>query len=1035
MTEQKYVVDALLDHLRQMPDHPWHLIRLDKTQTPQQSGRYDFGEVVLPAELRRAVERLNPWLEPDQIELALHQVLHPPVGSLLEVNEHIQRLLREGYPDENRRTKEQLTIRYVDLDQPGENTYIAVEEFKVRIPGTNNHIRPDVVLFVNGLPWVIIECKAPQTHKDEIGEAIDQLMRYSNQRGHDQEGNPALFWYNLCIVATCRTIAKFGTITTSTENYFYRWADPYPFKLDDLPHGTSSPNDQDRLVRGMLYVPNLLNLLQSFSVFTADESSGRTLKVVARYQQFRAVRKTIDKLQNDKTSRRRERGGIIWHTQGSGKSLTMVFLIREMYRYPELMGYKIILLTDRRQLDDQIKETARSIGYTVRDPDNITELKATLRNTNSEVVSVMIHKFQEREAGIPFPELNTSDKILILTDEAHRSQYSLLGANLNKALPNAIQIAFTGTPLEKTKRTFGTYIDYYTMRQAIEDGVTLGVVYEGRTHNAEVEDQKGLDTRFEDVFSDYNIAERLQILGFGTRDAYMEATETIQSKAEDMLRHYTDQVFPNGYKAQVVTSSKESAHRYRLAFERALPALVTELEANNPNGIDIKKLRQLEAKVVLSSGHNDAPYLKTYGSTTDHQQHIKRFRMKFGKEEEGVNGNVGLLIVVDMLLTGFDAPIEQVMYLDKLIRGHNLLQAIARVNRVSGPIKTRGFVVDYVGIGHHLKDALDIYDAEERAEIEELLDRTDELLKELESARNAIRNLFTSQGITDLHDRDAIFDVLYDEKIRSEFAALYQQFTRLLNELFPSKEALNFLVDFQQFTEVNTMAGQHFRDHRLSMKGIPEKLRTITDDYLKSRGVEQRIEPISILDEEFAQQVNHHPRTRTKAAAIEHAIRNHIEINFEEDPALYASLAEALQDILKNFKDNWDEIYRQLQDLIRRFREAESEPTYGLHRRRQMPFFRLFRQQLFEDKELTEDEIPILVALTKETTEEIVREIQLSGFWSSVPAQRKLEAELQKILLSKEFNRLPNIFAKRTKLISRMLEIAKANHEKLTLGD
>lgn len=1035
MTEQKYVVDSLLTHLATMPDYPWKVIRLQKTQSPAETGRETFAEVVLPAELREAIVRLNPWLQTDQVDHALTTILSPPHGSLLETNQFVTHLLCNGYPDTNRSTGEAETVRYVSLDDPALNRYVAVEEFKLRVPGTNDkHIRPDVVLFVNGLPWVVIECKAPKNTGEEIAEAIDQMQRYSNQRGFADEGNPALFWYNLCLVATCRTVAKFGTITTHSESHFYQWTQPYPFELDDLPHGASTPNKQDRLVRGMFYPPTLLNLQRSFSVFAEDESTGKTLKVVARHQQYRAVMKTVDKLRAGQNPR--ERGGIIWHTQGSGKSLTMLFLIREMYRHADLMRYKVVLLTDRKQLDDQIKETARSLGYTVQAPRSIADLKTTLRNSNSEIVSVMIHKFQEREYNTVFPELNASPNILVLIDEAHRTQYSKLGSNLAKALPQATKVVFTGTPVEKTKRAFGAYVDFYTMRQAIEDEVTLGILYEGRTHNANVSDQSGMDALFADVFSEYNIQERLQILGFGTREAYMEAESTIAAKAEDMLRHYITRIFPDGYKAQIVTISKEAAHRYCLAIERILPRLVEEYRQDNSQGIDLDRLSQLEAQVVISSAHNDPPYLMDYGNASNHRRHIKRFRTPFGATDDSTNGspldgNVGILIVVDMLLTGFDAPIEQVMYLDRPLRGHNLLQAIARVNRVGGQNKKKGFLVDYVGVGHHLKDALDMYDAEEHADVEEVLERTPEVLQELMRLRDQIRALFAGQGVTDLRDRDAIFDALYDEDVRGEFVALFRRFNEQMDQLFPRPEALDFLTDLLQFSEVSVLAGQHFREHRLSMKGVSPKLRAITDAHLASVGIEQSIEPVSIFDDDFAEQVGQRGRTRTRAAAIEHAVRHHIDVHFDDDPALYASLAEALQNLLQEFRDNWDEILRRLQALIRQIRQTEQEPTHGLDRRRQMPFFRAIRSTLFEQETVPEEQIEEVVALTRICTGLLTDEIKLTGFWDNIPAQNQVKGELMKMVLSPDYKTLPGIFDKRNALITRLMEIAKANHEKL----
>jgi len=238
----------------------------------------------------------------------------------------------------------------------------------------------------------------------------------------------------------------------------------------------------------------------------------------------------------------------------------------------------------------------------------------------------MIHKFQERELADAFPELNTSEDILILTDEAHRSQYSLLGANLDRALPNATRIAFTGTPIERTEETFGQYIDKYTMRQAIKDGVTLEIVYEGRTHNAEVEDKTGMDARFEDIFSEYNLNERLQILGYGTRDAYLEADDTIKTKAKDMMNHYVEQVFPNGFKAQVVTCSKEAADRYLKAIHAEIINLVAELKTNNPNNINIDVLEKIGQKrcfhLVTTTRHT-SKHMVTAARTKTRLQALK----------------------------------------------------------------------------------------------------------------------------------------------------------------------------------------------------------------------------------------------------------------------------------------------------------------------------------------------------------------------------------------------------------------------------
>jgi len=1030
--ERNHVEKPLLDQLHGLG---WQIIDLNNSQKPQDSDRESFTEVVMLPVLRQQLKVINPWLEPDQIEEVIKQLTaNFPSNNLLENNRHLFTLLQENTSvSENRKTGEKSpTVKFVDFTNTSNNSFIAVCQFKIRILGTDNHIIPDIVLFLNGLPVVVIECKSPKV-QDAIPEAIDQLMRYSEQRGAKGEGSAPLFFYNQFIIATCRNEAKFGTITTHTEKYFYRWADPFPRTLEDLDRGASSPNDQQRLVAGMCDRNNLLEIIHNFTLFSVSDK-GETIKIVGRYQQFRAVKKAVQRLLEKKTPR--ERGGIIWHTQGSGKSLTMMFMVRAMYRHPNLSQWKVVFITDRTQLEQQLAETGQNIGFTVKPADSIAKLKELLRSDSSDLVMAMIHKFQERDLQETFPELNTSTNILVMTDEAHRSQYSLLGANLDRAIPFATRIGYTGTPIDKTERVFGDYIDTYTMRQAISDRVTLEIIYEGRTHNAEVPDKTAMDSSFEDIFSEYTLTERLQILGYGSRDAYLEAETTIAAKATDMIEHYLQSIFPNGYKAQVVATSREAAVRYKKQIDLALADAIIKLEQSNPHNLNLDRLKKLKTDVVISrNNNNDEMHLKPYTNESKHKTTIKSFKLPFDSEDEGVKGEIGIVIVNNMLLTGFDAPVEQVMYLDKVIQAHSLLQAIARVNRVGGVDKEKGFIVDYVGIGHHLRKAINNYDEREQKEIEDTLSFPEAEIRQLEAAHRAIVEMLAKHGLTDLTDVDAFFDLFYDEDIRFEFILAFKQFTRSLNLVFPAKEAIGFMSDYQALTNIKVQAAAHFRDDRLSMKGIPAKLRAITDAYLTSKGIDLKIKPISILDDDFERQVNQRDRTKTKAAAVEHAIRHHIDIGLDDDPQLQASLAAALAAILEQFKDNWQQIYTELEKLRQRIKDHENEPTYGLHKKKQMPFFRLFKLECFGDTELSEDLITQNVALTQQIFIVIERELQLIGFWESIPARNKLKSEIQKIILSPEFNNLPNIVKNRDRIISRVMELAEKNNDRILYAD
>ncbi len=1045
LDEYSHVEKPFLEQLKQLGwnDGPNEVLELEMQQTTEQSYRSSFGEVVLQPKLCAALKKINPFLTDGQVDEVVRKITSFQKNSLIENNEQVLTYLLENTTvSRNEQTGElSPTVRFIDFENIGNNIFTAISQFKVRVTGTDHHIIPDIVLFINGLPVVVVEAKSSKV-KEPLPEAIDQLLRYSEQRGDTGEGNKELFYYNQFIITTCRTEAKFGTITTGIEKHFYRWTDPYPRSLNDLEHGQSSPNDQQRLVAGMLDLRNLLDIIQVFTVFQIDDK-GKKIKVVGRYQQFRAVKIATKRLIEGKNPM--ERGGIIWHTQGSGKSLTMMFMVREMRLKPQLLSWKIVFVTDRTQLEEQLSETGQSIGFTIKVANFINpkstpdgkSLKELLSNDNSDLVMAMIHKFQENgdlEGLQIFPELNANTNILVMTDEAHRSQYSLLAANLDKALPNATSIGFTGTPTGKTEKKYKDYIDKYTMRQAIDDGVTLEIVYEGFTHNAEMPDKKGMDKKFEDVFSDYQLTERLQILGFGSRDAYLEAIETIREKARSMMNHYVDQIFSGGFKAQIVANSREAAVRYKVAIEEALKEKIAALLVDNPMQINIDGLKQLETAVVISGSHNDAPHIKAFTNGEYHRKSIKRFKLPFGKtdeEDNTINGNVGIIIVNNMLLTGFDAPIEQVMYLDRIIVEHNLLQTIARVNRIGPEGKNKGFIVDYVGVGHHLKRALDTYAEKELQEIIDCISNDDAELNDLIKAHKDIWEYLKQQGLEDLSDSDAFFDVFYDEDIRFEYIKKYKHLTTCFNNVLPRKEALDFFNDWKAFTEINELANKHFRDQRFSMKGIPPKLRGIADEFLKSRGIEQTVAPISIIADDFQKGVNSKKRDKTKAAEVEHAIRHYIDINLDEDPELFASFSEALEKILENFKGNWKAIYEELEKLREKIRNREKEETFGLDRKKQMPFFRIFKAELFGNRTLTEDEIAQNVNLTQHIFNLVATEIKLTGFWDSTPAQLKLKAELQKLILSPEFKTIPNIITKRNELISRIMELAKTNHFKI----
>jgi type I restriction enzyme R subunit len=1024
--ELDYVEEPLLKHLEKLG---WTILQAGEAgkYDPSVTRRESFDEVFLEKELCEALKTINPWLEENQIPDLIRELTASPSNNLMDANRWVLEKLTGNTSADNRKTgKKSDTVRYIDFtdigkEAPGgrKNRYLAVSQFKVKVPGTEKHVIPDIVLFVNGLPLVVIECKSPSI-ADPMGEAVIQLLRYQNRRGEMQEGNPRLFWFNQMVVATTRQTARYSTISGEFE-HFTEWKDPFPFALSDIEPDGGSVSSQDILTQGMLHPCNLLDIIQSFTIYMENDK-GRLIKVIPRYQQYRAVRKIIRGLLSGKSAF--EKGGTVWHTQGSGKSLTMMFVVRKMYKVAQLAGYKVVFITDRTDLENQLSETARSIGYTVHVAGKIEALKNYLRSNTPDLVMGMIHKFQEREFTHEFPLLNNSDKILVLIDEAHRTQYKLLGANLQKSLPNAIKIGFTGTPIEKTEQTFGRYIDMYGIREGVLDGVTVEIVYEGRTHSGEITDREAMNQRFEDVFPNIDNEQRKLILGKYTWKGYLEAGETINDKAADMLDHYIKHILPNGFKAQVVVVSREAAVRYKQAFDRHIADTIEQMRREDPNNPVLYLLKKLKAETVFSGSENDPEHLKPYINENDHERIIKSFKLPFDKTgEDEISGDVGILIVQSMLLTGFDAPMEQVMYLDNVIKNHNLLQAIARVNRVEKN-KNCGFVVDYVGVARHLREALDAYEEKDIDDTLTVLKQDTTDIDDLKYTVLEIHEFVKKLDAAGLTDTDTIIDELVDEETRNDFIALFKKLTKAIDRVLPKPEALKYLTELKLMSFISQTAQNRYRDSKLSLRDISKKIRDIIDEYLIGQGVDPRIPPLPIFSEEFKQETGKKKSPRAKAEELTHGIREYINRHKEEDPEYFERISEKLAQLLEEYKNNWDELAKELEELLEELRRGrEGEETFGFDLKKEMPFLGMLKKEIFEVKDLSElspEDIDNLINATRDIIERVKTDTGIVDFWNNQTRQKQLRTFIASQLLSVFKTRA---MPKRKELSQKLLEL------------
>lgn len=1066
---------------------------LDK---PSATGRSSFTEVVQEATLRRKLHELNlrdgqPWLDTERISQALGVITRVGAHRLMEANRAATELLVggitvDGLPGWDGGRNQ--TIHYIDWALPERNEFTVVNQFRVDCPPGYNRgkafIVPDLVLLVNGIPLVVVECKSPSC-PEPLAEAVDQLRRYSNQRKasfevDDNEGNEPLFHTNQLLIATSFDEARVGTIGSGLRHYG-GWKTVVPSTEADVATalGKDKLSEQERLVAGLLTPANLLDVVRHFTVFMTVE--GQVIKAVCRYQQYRAVILAVERLRNGKTRLQDgeydRRGGIVWHTQGSGKSLTMVFLVRKMRTDLQLRRFKVVVVTDRQDLEEQLSATATLTGETVQAATSAAGLRALLRRKGPGLVFGMIQKQRAadatgeppltaadlptraatREPGSPaysIEVLNDDESILVLVDEAHRSQAGDLQASLQAGLPNCARIGFTGTPIlmgerRRTHEIFGEFIDRYTIREAEADEAIVPILYEGRTAHGAVKDGGDLDELFEDLFREHT-PEELEAIRqkYATRGQIFEAPALIADKARDMLRHYVTHILPNGLKAQVVGYSRLAVVRYLDALIAARDELLAEAEqlsaqdkaldddalCRRPPKVQARIqawryrdiLTRLEFAPIISGSNNDDPAWKSWTDAAGQEQRIKRFKKPLMHQDPSKADPLAFLIVKSMLLTGFDAPIEGVMYLDRPIREAELLQAIARVNR-TGHGKKFGMVVDYYGLAHHLKEALNVY-AEE--DVEGALRSLKDEIPILRDRHLRVVDLFRSRGIESLEDTEACVEALADERLRAEFSVKLKQFLDMLDVVLPRPEGLPFSPDAKRLAFIYARARNRYRDTPVLGKDVGAKVRKLIDDHVVSMGVDPKIAPVSLTDADFEHHVSREPNARAKASEMEHAIRAHIRENIDQDPVAYRKLSERLRDLLDKLGEQWDELATSLKRLVDEINAGQAAvddrlPDLPEH---YGPFLRLMVDAAVGDGELTEAERKKLVDLSVEVVDTIAAELT-PNFWrpNRQPAQDALGTGIFSLLMQSRLLPTPQLEA----LVDKLMELARANHDRL----
>ena len=1067
---------------------------------PAVTGRRQFSEVLQTGVLRERLKAINlrrldtgnkvEWLDEERISGAVSALQRIAAPGLMEANQKATELITEGFVVDGLADWDggrSRSIHYIDWDEPTNNQFTVVNQYKVQCPpghdSAKQHIIPDLVLLVNGIPLVVVECKSP-TAAEPMAAAVDQLRRYSNQRFaqhevSDNEGAPALFNTNQFVLATCFDECLVGTIGAGAGHYLpwktlARCDEPYLTEAEVAERlGVKTLSPQQRTVAGMLDKATLLDIVRHFTLFMTD--GGQTIKLVCRYQQYRGVIKALHRLKTGKTRKQDgeydRRGGIVWHTQGSGKSLTMVFSVRRLRTDPALRRFKVVIVTDRTDLQKQLSGTATLSGENVQIANNSRALKNILREDKPGLVFAMIQKYRDEASKLgDYEQLNTSEDILVMVDEAHRTQAGDLHANLLASLPNCARIGFTGTPIimgekKRTHEIFGEFIDKYTIRESEADGATVPVLYEGRTVQGAVKDGSSLDELFEDFFADKSEDELEAIKKkYATKGNVLEAPQLIAEKARDMLRQYVTYILPNGFKAQVVAYSRLAAVRYKTAFEQARDELLgeaaylsPELRALDDEALCRKPIKtqalvqawryreligQLRFATIISGDNNDGAEWTEHTDRATQDNAIERFKKPLLPKSENDKTDtdpLAFLIVKAMLLTGFDAPIEGVMYLDRSIREAELLQTIARVNR-TGFGKKAGIVVDYYGVANHLKAALAAYSDED----------VDGALRSLKDEIPALRDrhlravdVLRARGIEDLNDIETCVQALDSERLRQEFGVKLKAFMQSLDLVLPRPEALPYTQDAKQLAMIYAAARRRYRDSTVLGKDIGAKVRKLIDDHVISLGIDPKIAPVNLTDATFSQQLdqvreqaasyNADPEKAKKAVAseMEHAIRSHVRQKLDEDPVYYGKLSERLKEILEGFAGHWDELITALESIIDEVNSGSTKhdadlPDVPEH---YLPFYRMLRVAKCGDARPDMATEADLIQLTEHLVEHITREVKTPSFWEPHrrPMQEALEQELSERIHESELLEFHQI----EPLVDKLRDLAKANSYKL----
>ena len=911
--------------------------------------RENFGEIVLKDRLQQAIHRLNPTIPTDALNQAQREIFNIASSDLLNNNEIFHKYLTEGITVEYQKNGETRgePVNLIDWHNIDNNEFLVVNQFTVI--EDNHNRRPDLVIFINGLPLVVIELKNAVDEKANLRAAYNQLQTYKREI-------PSLFTYNALLVISDGLSARAGSLTADF-NRFSAWK---------IPTGENHINELEILTTGLLNKQTLLDLIRHFTVFEKTRSedlntgivSITTIKKIAAHHQYYAVNKAIESIVKASSQEGDRKGGVIWHTQGSGKSLSMVFLAGKLVLNQSLNNPTVVMLTDRNDLDDQLFDTFAGCQQLLRqDPQQASDRDQVrqLLNTNSGgIIFTTVQKFSPADGESLYPKISDRANIIVLADEAHRSQYGFTAKQVDikdengnitgkatrygfakyirDALPNACFVGFTGTPIEQSDKNtpaiFGDYIDIYDISQAVADGATVPIYYESRLVKVDLDEtgRQLLDELDEDLsFEDLNTTQKAK--ANQTRiEAIVGSTQRLQQIAQDIVTHFEARQQVNKGKAMIVTMTR------RIAVN-----LYDEIVKLRPDWHS-DDLTTGKIKVVFTASASDEGNLVKHHTSKANRQTLAQ-RLK------DPENSLELVIVCDMWLTGFDAPCLHTMYIDKPLKSHNLMQAIARINRVFFE-KTGGLIVDYLGLAAELKKALSFY-ANSGGKGDLTLNQdvaVGLMLAKLEIVEQimadfAYEHYFDSSTGEKLNILKNAANYVADPTIKDRFFSEVSALSKAHSLAVPhpdaiaASEKISFFQAIQASLRKLTGEGE---GGNLSNHDIETAIRQVVDQALVSDAVINIFDEagiknpdISIISDEFMAEVRGMEHQNLAVELLQKLLKDEIRASSRTNIVQSRKLADLLEDALRRYRNQVISVTDILEELLNMAKDTKAAQTRG----------------------------------------------------------------------------------------------------------